>query len=77
MDVLRGEKMEGLLSGILNQLKASGLNAKTGFDSGTIMIEFSADDIKNAITKGMNEQAKNLISLELHEGKMVVKIKLF
>ncbi|PMQ00724.1 MAG: hypothetical protein CBR30_09715 [Dictyoglomus sp. NZ13-RE01] len=69
--------MEGLLGGILNQLKASGLNAKTGLENGTVIIEFSADDIKNAITKGMNEQAKKLIDLELHEGKMTIKIKLF
>lgn len=68
---------EGILGGLSKYLQPYGITAKPNIENNEIRIEVTAEQMKNAITQGMNETLKNSINVELHEGKLIIKVKLF
>lgn len=69
--------MSGLLSDMMKQLNVAGLNLKPELQNNELTITFTEDDFIQATTQGLDDRAKNSISVKFMEGKMVVKIKLF
>ena len=69
--------VEGLLSPLLSQLSALGIKLNPQMINNELVIEVTENDVQNAILKDANPQIKNLVKIELHEGKMVIKVKLF
>lgn len=69
--------MSGILSDMMKQLSLAGLNLKPELLNNELTITFTEDDFIQATTKGLDERARNSISVKFMEGKMVIKIKLF
>jgi len=68
---------EGLLSGMAKYLQPYGITTLPKIEQNEIKIEVTEEQIKNAITQGMNESLKKAINVELKEGKMIIKIRLY
>lgn len=69
--------MEGLLSSIFKQMSIAGFKLNPQLVNNEIKIEFTEQDFQSAITKNLDERARNAIRIEFHEGKMIIRIRLF
>lgn len=65
-----------MLSPLMDLMKNMGLNAVPNLNNNELKIEINEEDLKNALTKNVNEQMKQAISLELHEKKLIIKVRL-
>ena len=68
---------EGLLSPFLGQLTALGLQLNPQMVGKDLVVEITQADIEKIILKDANPQTKNVMKVEVHEGKIVIKVKLF
>jgi len=79
MGELMGEfKMtEGLLKSLLMGTPLAGLNILPQLTQNEIVIEMTQEQLKSLLLEKTDERAKQSVSIECHEGKLVLKIKLF
>ncbi len=68
---------EGLLSPFLGQLSALGFQLNPQLMGKELVVEITQADIEKIIFKDANPQTKNVMKVEIHEGKIVIKVKLF
>ena len=68
---------EGLLSPLLSQLSALGLQLNPQMVGKDLVVEITSSDLEKIILKDASPQTKNVIKVEIHEGKIVIKVKLF
>lgn len=69
--------MSGMLGDLLKQMSMLGLKAKPELIGNELTITFTEEEFLNATTKGLDDRAKNSISIKFQDGKMIIKIKLF
>jgi len=69
--------MSGLLSEFTKKAMEMGIPIKPTFINNDLVIEITEQEFKDAVTKGLTETQKQAITIEFHEGKLVIKIKLF
>lgn len=67
----------GLLSEVFKKFSALGITTAPQIVQDTVVIELKQDELKNAVLTGVDEKVKNAINFELHEGKLIIKIKIF
>jgi len=68
---------EGLLKGLLQGTPFASLNLIPQLTQNEIIIEFTEEQLKTMLLQNTDERAKKSVNVELHEGKLVLKIKLF
>ena len=71
------DSLEGLLSGVLGKTPLAGLGITPKLQQRDIIIELTAEQFKNAVLSGLREDQKRAISVEFHEGKMTIRIRLW
>jgi len=70
-------KMSGILGELIKRMNAVGLSMTPKVEQNELKLEFSEQEFQNAILKNMDERAKQSIKIELHEGKLVIKVRLW
>jgi len=74
-------EIQGLLSGIMKGTPFAGLNLQPQMSQKDMVIELTPQQLKDSILSApgsnLDAKAKDAISIEFHEGKMVIRIKLF
>jgi len=69
--------MSGMLGDLFKQMNMLGLASRPQLMQNELVIEITEDEFKNATTKNLDPRAKEAISIQFKEGKMVIRIKLF
>jgi len=69
--------VSGLLSDFIKKSMELGIPIKPVLDKDSIVIEITEKEFYEAVTRGLNEQQKRAITIEFHEGKMIIKVKLW
>lgn len=69
--------MSGILGELIKRMNAVGLSMTPKVEQNELKLEFSEQEFQNAILKNMDERAKQSIKIELHEGKLVIKVRLW
>jgi len=83
MDVIGGEMVteekpsSGLLSGILEKSALSGLGVMPKFAEREIVVEMTESQLRQLLLQNADDRAKNAVTIELHEGKLSLKIRLW
>lgn len=68
---------EGILSPFLKQFSVGGIPVSPKIINNEIVVELTENEIYQVLFKDVQPQVRNSIKVELHEGKMVIKVKLF
>jgi len=68
---------EGLLKNILQGTPFASLNLMPQLAQNEIVIEMTQEQLKTMLLQNTDERAKKSVNVELHEGKLVLRIKLF
>lgn len=75
------EQPKGLLADLLKTTPLAGLNITPNLMQRDIVFEITPEQLKNAILSApgstLDQRARDSITVEFHEGKMVIKIRLF
>jgi len=69
--------MSGLLGELFKQFNLLGIKSKPELLNNELIITITEDEFKEVVFKGLDERAKNNISIKLENGRMVIKVKLF
>jgi hypothetical protein len=79
MDKLGDEKMgeAGLLKGILDATPLRGLGVTPQLLEREIVIELTTEQLKAMLLQNADARAKESVIIELHEGKLTLKIRLW
>ena len=67
---------EGLLTRFMQEVAKFGIHPKPALTQNELTFEISADELKNALLKGVDPRIANAMSVEVHEGKIVIKVRL-
>ena len=77
MKMASEQPMKGLLSSILDGTPLKSLGITPQILQRDLVIELTTQQLRDIILQNADERAKQSVSLELHEGKLVLKIRLF
>ena len=66
-----------LLKGLLGGTPLAGVGITPQMLDKDIVLEISEAQFKDIALQGTDQRAKNSISIELHEKKMIIRIRLF
>lgn len=69
--------MEGMLKGLLGGTPLAGLGITPQVMQKDIVLEITEEQFKQIALANIEARAKDAISVEFHEKKMIIKIKLF
>ncbi len=69
--------MAGVLGQLFKQITSLGIPIKPTFQQNELVIEISQQEFFEATTKNLDPRFKNAIKIEFHEGKMVIRVRLF
>mgnify|MGYP000406751283 FL=1 len=69
--------MSGLLGELFKQFNIMGIKSKPELLNNELVITITEQEFKEVVFKGLDERAKNNISIKLEDGKIVIKVKLF
>jgi len=68
---------EGLFKTLLTGTPLANLNILPQLTQNEIVIEITQEQLKSLLLERTDERAKRSVTIECHEGKIVLKIKLF
>lgn len=71
------EGFGGLLKGILGGTPLAGMGISPQLQEKDIVLEITEEQFKGIALQTVEQRAKDSISIEFHEKKMVIRIKLF
>jgi hypothetical protein len=79
MDKLGGGKMaeSGLLKGIIDATPLKGMGITPQLLEREIVIELTTEQLKAMLLQNADARAKESVTVELHEGKLTLKIRLW
>jgi hypothetical protein len=67
----------GLIKGLFDKSPLSGMGISPQLLDRDLVIELTVEQLKNMLLQNADERAKNSIQIELHEGKLTLKIRLW
>jgi len=70
-------KVAGMLGDLFKQMNTLGLAVTPQLIQNELVIEISEREFKEATTRNLDPRARDAISIQFKEGKMVIRIKLF
>ncbi|MBS7270395.1 MAG: hypothetical protein KIH10_16360 [Candidatus Freyarchaeota archaeon] len=68
---------EGLLKNLLQNTPLAGLNLMPQLTERELVIEVTQQQLSTLLLEKTDERAKQAVTIECHEGKLMVKIRLF
>lgn len=68
---------EGILKNLLSGTPLANLNLIPQLTQNEIVIEMTQEQLKTLLLERTDERAKQAVNVECHEGKLVIKIRLF
>lgn len=68
---------DGLFSGILKQANLTGLSTQPTMKDNEFVIDITQDEFQQLATQNVPASTRGNVKLELHEGKLTVRVKLF
>jgi len=68
---------EGLLRGLLQGTPLANLNLMPQLTQNEIVIEITQEQLRNLLLQNTDDRARQAVTIELHEGKLTLKIRLF
>lgn len=68
---------EGILKNLLQGTPLSGFNILPQLTQNEIIIELTQEQLKAILLERTDERAKQAVTVECKEGKLILKIKLF
>jgi len=68
---------QGLLKSIMDMAPLSGLGVTPQFSQRDIVVEMTTEQLRALLLEKADDRAKNSVTLELHEGKLVLRIRLW
>lgn len=68
---------EGLLKGLLQGTPLANLNLMPQLTQNEIVIEITQEQLRNLLLQNTDDRARQAVTIELHEGKLTLKIRLF
>jgi len=68
---------EGLLRGLLQGTPLANLNLIPQLTQNEIVIEITQEQLRNLLLQNTDDRARQAVTIELHEGKLTLKIRLF
>lgn len=77
MFVTEEKPTTGLLSDILTKSALGGLGITPQFAQRDIIVEMSEQQLRQLLLANADARAQSAVTLELHEGKLVLKIRLW
>lgn len=69
--------MSGLLGDLLKQFGGLGLATQPQLQQNELVITITQEELDRMAKKDLDPRAKNSIFIELHEGKMVIRVRLW
>jgi len=72
-----GQEVKGILTGLLTGTPLAGLGVTPKLAEKDIVIELTDTQFKDIILKDAQPRARESVSVEFHEGKMTLKIRLW
>jgi len=69
--------MSGLLGDLFKNLQAMGVRATPTMTQNEIVLTITEEEFKNMALKGVDDRAKQNISIKFEEGKMIIRVRLF
>ena len=69
--------MSGILDDLFKQMMQSGMPFKPQLVQNELVIEISQQEFYEATTRNLDPRYKQAIKIEFHEGKMVIRVRLF
>jgi len=67
---------QGLLSAFLQEMSKLGIHPKPSLTQNELTFEISEDELRQALLKGVDPRVANSISVEVKEGRIVIKVRL-
>lgn len=71
------KELPGLLKGLLGGTPLAGVGITPQIAQKDIILEITEEQFKQIALQGTEQRAKDSISIELHEKKMIIRIRLF
>ena len=68
---------EGLLSGFMKNTPLAGMGIMPQIKEQEVIIEMTTEQLTALLLKDADARAKNAITVQIQEGKIILKIKLF
>jgi len=68
---------EGLLTRFIQEMSKFGIHPKPSLTQNELTFEISAEELRQALLKGVDPRVANSIGVEVHEGKIVIRVRLF
>ena len=68
---------KGLLGLLLQSINISGTEVQPQLVNNEIVVELDKEQVKSLAFKGLPPSQREIIDIELKEGKMILRIKLF
>jgi hypothetical protein len=68
---------EGMLKGLLSQMGLPSLATQPMLTQNEILITITEQEMDQVMKRGLDERAKNNISLKIENGKVIIKMKLW
>ena len=68
---------EGLLTRFIQEVAKFGIHPKPSLTQNELTFEISAEELRQALLKGVDPRVANSIGVEVHEGKIVIRVRLF
>jgi len=67
---------QGLLTAFMQEMSKFGIHPKPSLTQNELTFEISAEELRNALLKGVDPRVANTIGVEIHEGRIVIKVRL-
>jgi len=79
MDVIEGMNMaeEGLLRGLLESTPLKGLGITPQLTQRDIVVELTQEQLRDMLLRDADPRAKSSVTLELKEGRLILRIRLW
>lgn len=69
--------MDGLFGVLFKEFNVAGQTVTPQLDNNILKIELGKEELKNIAFKGLKPEIRNVMDLDIKEGKVIITIKLF
>ena len=77
MGELEVVQVAGMLGDLFRQMNTLGLAVTPQLVQNELVIEITESEFKEATTRNLDPRARDAITIQFKEGKMIIRIKLF
>lgn len=71
------EQMKGLFNILFKEMNIGGESIVPKLDNNILRIELGKEELKNVAFRGLKPEIKNVMDLDIVDGKVVITVRLF